>query len=274
MTQPPSSGSIPLQEYRRDIPPGWIPGDPNYPLKMFFDKLKLWYRISTVEDEAVGPLVAGRLYGRASTVAMNLKVPRPDGLIDTGDQALIRLSVDEVRDPTTGAIIQHHIPSGIQFLINALRAAFGQADQDLATVALDRFFGLHRGKLTLQEYAVEFDTRLDEAQDRAGLQLNDVAKYYLWFKHSGINAKTIDDIKLQVQGDYNRFQDARTLALRMSPTHGHAAGEDTTSVWTEKDDWSWYDDMERYYHAGDADHDGEWFWDCDEEGEGHYFEVR
>lgn len=94
----------------------------------------------------------------------------------------------------------------------------------------------------------------------------------MWFKHSGINAKTIDDIKLQVQGDYNRFQDARTLALRMSPTHGHAAGEDTTSFWTEKDDWSWYDDMERYYHAGDADHDGEWFWDCDEEGEGHYFE--
>ena len=246
-----------------------MPGDPNYPLKMFFDKLKLWYRISTVEDEAVGPLVAGRLYGRASTVAMNLKVPRPDGQVDTGDQALIRLSVDEVRDPTTGAIIQHHIPSGIQFLINALRAAFGQADQDLATVALDRFFGLHRGRLSLQEYAVEFDTRLDEAQDRAGLQLNEVAKYYLWFKNSGINAKTIDDIKLQVQGDYNRFQDARTLALRMSPTHGHAAGEDTTSFWADRDDWSWYEDPDMFYYGGDAEH-GEWIWDDGEHEETYY----
>ena len=40
MAAPPSTsstGGIPLQEFRRDIPPGWIPGDPNYPLKLFFE---------------------------------------------------------------------------------------------------------------------------------------------------------------------------------------------------------------------------------------------
>ena len=71
--------------------------------------------------------------------------------------------------------------------------------------------------LSLAEYAVEFETRYDEAQDRAGLQLNNVAKFYLWFKHSGLPAKTIDDIKLQVNGDYSRFDDAKGLALRLSP---------------------------------------------------------
>lgn len=218
-----STGGIPLQEFRRDIPPGWIPGDPNYPLKMFFEKLKLWYRTCTVEDECVGPLIAGRLYGRAAKVAMGLRVPRPDGQVDVGDAALVRLSVDEVRDPTTGAILQSHIPSGVQCLANALRQVFGQQDQDLATSALEKFFSLtrHGSKLTLAEYAVEFDVRYDEAQDRAGLQLNEVGKFFLWFKNAGIPAKTVDDIKLQVSGDYSRFQDARSLALRLSPNRDH-----------------------------------------------------
>jgi len=121
--------------------------------------------------------------------------------------------VEEVRDPTTGVIIQQAIPSGVQFLTTALRAAFGQQDQDLATQSLDKFFGLVRGKMTLPEYSVEFETRLDEATDRAGLQLNDVAKFYLFFKHSGLPVKVVDDIKLQIGGDYQRFAEARQLAL-------------------------------------------------------------
>ena len=47
--------------------------------------------------------------------------------------------------------------------------------------------------------------------------MNDIAKFYLFFKNSGLSNKTVDDIKLQVQGDYARFQDARQLALRLSP---------------------------------------------------------
>ena len=31
-----STGGIPLQEFRRDIPPGWIPGGPQLPLKDVF----------------------------------------------------------------------------------------------------------------------------------------------------------------------------------------------------------------------------------------------
>ena len=70
-------------------------------------------------------------------------------------------------------VIQNHI-----FLANALRTAFFQQDQDLATQALDKFFGLARGQLSLSEYSVEFDSRYDDAHDRVGLQLNDVGKFF------------------------------------------------------------------------------------------------
>ena len=265
---PPSSGSIPLQEYRRDIPPGWIPGDASYPLRTYFDKLKLWYRIANVEDEAIGPLVAGRLYGRASTIAMSLRVPRPDGTFDVGDAALVRLAVDEVRDPATNVIIQNHIPSGVQFLANALRTAFGQQDQDLATQALDKFFGLARGKLSLSEYSVEFDSRYDDAHDRAGLQLNDVGKFFLWFKNSGLPSKTVDDIKLQVAGDYTRFNDARALALRINPNRREP---DDAQILYEENDES-YGDYDAYYQDWGDDYEAEdsWWYGYEEADEGEW----
>ena len=266
---PPSSGSIPLQEYRRDIPPGWIPGDASYPLRTYFDKVNLWYRIANVEDEAIGPLVAGRLYGRASTIAMSLRVPRPDGTFDVGDAALVvRLAVDEVRDPATNVIIQNHIPSGVQFLANALRTTFGQQDQDLATQALDKFFGLARGKLSLSEYSVEFDSRYDDAHDRAGLQLNDVGKFFLWLKISGLPSKTVDDIKLQVAGDYTRFNDARALALRINPNRREP---DDAEILCEENDES-YGDYDAYYQDWGDDYEAEdsWWYGYEEVDEGEW----
>ncbi len=123
--------------------------------------------------------MAGRLHGRAAKIATLLKVPHPAavGGYDQGDAALVRLAVDEVHDPNTGQLIQEHIPSGVQCLLNDLRLAFGQQEQDLATQSPERFFSCHRHKLTLAEYAVEFDTRLEEASDRAGLAVNDVGRF-------------------------------------------------------------------------------------------------
>lgn len=70
------TGNLPLQEFRRDVPPGWSPGDPQYPLKMYLDKLQLSHNPRTVKDEVVGPLISGRLHGRAAKVAMTLRIPR------------------------------------------------------------------------------------------------------------------------------------------------------------------------------------------------------
>ena len=272
MNQPPTgSGTVPLQEYRRDIPPGWMPGNPQYPLREYLEKLRLWYRIAGVEDEMIGPLIAGRLYGRASKLAMALRVPRPDGAMDVGDAALVRLAVDEVHDPATGQVLQHYIPSGVQFLINALRQAFGQQDQDLATQALDKFFGLSRGKMSLAEYSVEFEARFDEAHDRAGLVMNDVAKFYLFFKNSGLSNKTVDDIKLQVQGDYARFQDARQLALRLSPNRSEHDGGDV--FYGEAHEQDYEEEMQSYWYDGWYDDGEDWDWSyyADDGNEGDWY---
>ena len=283
MNAPTGSGALPLQEYRRDIPPGWSPGDSSYSLRSYMEKLRIWYRIYNGDDESVGPLVAGRLYGQASRIAMNLRVPRPHGGYDSGDAALVRLAVDEVTDPTTGAVIQQHIPSGVQTLMNQLRATFGQQDQDLATQSLEKAFSLTRGKMSLPEYAAEFDNRMDEAADRAGLQVNDVGRFYLFFKNSGLSNRDIDSIKLQVNGDYTRYQDARALALRLSNNrssqdemfHGWTGYEDegdwrdSYDDWTGYgeeglgDDWWYYDDYmfdEYGNYYGDYDMDDSWQW--------------
>ena len=83
---------------------------------------------------SVGPFLAGRLRGRAQL--------DPTG---HGDSALVRLSVEEVLDPLTGAVIQAAIPSGVQPLLHALRSAFGEAEQLQATKALEVFFEFRRG---------------------------------------------------------------------------------------------------------------------------------
>ena len=254
MAAPPTSstGALPLNEYRRDVAPGWIPGDPNYSLRSYLEKLRLWYRVYSGEDEVVGPLIAGRLHGAAHRIACQLKVPRPPppngpGGYDQGDSALARLSVEQVQDPVTGEILMEHIPSGIQHLMNALKEAFGQQDQDLATRSLDRFFLLVRGRGSLAEYSVEFDTRYEEASDRAGLQLNEVGKFYLFFKNSGLSSKQIDDIKLQVHGDYRRYSDARSLALRLSPNKPEDNVAFYQNSWDD-DAWQDYDESwDAYY---------------------------
>ena len=172
MAAPLPSGGIPLDEWRKDVPPGWKPGVENYPLRIYFAKLKLWYRCCEVPDEVIGPLIAGRLQGRAQRIALELKLVRPDGSYDIGDAALVRLSVDEVVDPQDGVtIIQHHIPSGVQALCNALRDAFGDTDEAQTTRALELFFEHRRpNNQDLQEFAAEWEIRYEDARTKAGLE--------------------------------------------------------------------------------------------------------
>ena len=169
---------MPLEEWRKDVPPGWQLGLENYPLKLYFSKLKLWYRCTEVPDEVVGPLIASRLVGRAQRIALELRLIRPDGTYDTGDAALVRLSVDQVLDPTDGVtVLQHHIPSGVQALCNALKQAFGETEETATTKSLELFFEFRRpASQDLQEFAAEWELRFEDARTKAGLDMNDVAK--------------------------------------------------------------------------------------------------
>eukprot|EP00435_Cladocopium_sp_Y103_P017768 s3364_g4.t1 len=210
-------GGIPLEEYRKDVPPGWDPAQSaTYPLKVYMDRVRMWYRLWDGLDESVGPMLAGRLRGRAQSIALQIRLPTPNGDIDVGDAALIRLSVDEVRDPNTNEIIQHPQPSGVQALMTALRSAFGEAEQLQATKSLETFFEFKRGRLSLAEWSVQWQLNYEEAAAHAGLEINNVAKTYLYFKSSNLSQKSMDDLLLQVHGDMRRFEEVRTLLLRMA----------------------------------------------------------
>ena len=279
----PNSSGIPLQEFRRDCPPGWSPGLPDYPLRLFFDKLKLWYQIFDGADELVGPLVAGRLQGKAQRLALQLRLPRPDGGVDVGSDALVRLSVDEVRDPANPSIIlQNSIPSGIQSLCNSLRDAFGFSDQELVSKNIEDFMEFRRGRMAFSEFSIEFDMRLEEATTRAGFEINDVAKFYLFFKAAQLPVKLVDDIKLQIQGDLRRFQEARALALRL--VRRAQEHHDSYFMGDEEDEWddSWDDPWfgEAYWQE-DAEYwpeewpeDSEAWHDEDYYGEEEYYDAE
>ncbi|CAE8626795.1 unnamed protein product [Polarella glacialis] len=212
-------GGLPLSEFNKVVPPGWRPGIPGYPIKLFFERLKLWYRVTDNAEAQLGVLVAGRLQGAPQKIALRLRLPRPvaaGGGYDIGDEALIRLSQEQLIDAATNTIVQEYIPSGLQFLCQALRAIYGLQDQDRATVALDSFYEFKRGHLGLAEFAQEFDHRYESAEDEAGLQMNDTGKTYFFLRGSGLGDKIIEDIKLQMRGDMSRYQEIRTLVLKLA----------------------------------------------------------
>ena len=114
-----SSGGLPLDEYNRQTPPGWKPYMSDYPLRLFLEKLKLWYRQFQGDDAEVGVLVAGRLKGGALTTALKLRVPKPNAMgggFYVGDEALCQPAVQEILDQA-GRQIQPPIKSGVQTLV-------------------------------------------------------------------------------------------------------------------------------------------------------------
>ena len=167
-----SGGGIPLHEFHREVPPGWAPGQPDYPLS----------RTSPRESAASG-----------------LRLRCPDGGMDMGSNALVRLSVKEVRDPANpNVILQCAIPSGVQALCNSLREAFGMSDQDLVSRSIEDLMEFRRGKFP--EYAIKWEIKMEEAVTCAGLEINGVGKLYLFFRGSGFPQEFVENIKLQLQG--------------------------------------------------------------------------
>ena len=271
------SGGIPLDEFSRNVPPGWAPNLSNYPLRSYFDKLRLWDKVHGVEDDQVGPLIASRLKGQAQKLALRLRIPKvlPDGTIDhdVGVEALSRAEAAAVTDQA-GNVILAEQPSGSQLLLKKLQETYGLAEHDQQTEALDLFFNLKRtGSMTLQEYCAEFDVRYEAAEDKANLQINQVCKSYLLLKQSNLSEKHIDDIKLQLQGDLSQYMQLRTLILRLAKAQGsdnpvYLAEQtvDDDDQWPTDDPWAeevWYDDDEYHsYYIGDEE-DWDDTWDAD-----------
>ena len=286
-----------LQEFTQRIPPGWKPGMREYTFRAFLTRLTLWWRCCDVVEEAAGPLVASRLQGTAFELATKLRVVR-HGTVFQGDAALALPAV--AADPLTGLDAD---VSGLAHLLRRLVQEFQMHDQDYSTVVLDRFFDMRRGQKDLMTYCTDFGMFYEEASSVAGLELNDVGKTYLFFKWSGLSQRRIDDLKLHVDGDMSRFNELKTLVLRIakaeqasgtrhSPEYwGDAPWDeswwtdewDDYDPWTEQDPWSeslWQEpELENDTVPGDteggteawdetqtADDDYEEFW-CDDDDE-------
>ena len=182
------SGGLQLDQYNKSTPPGWRPGLYHYPYRRFIERLRLWYRITDLNAEQVGPAVAGRLQGRPFNLAMSLTITDRGGEVLTGDSALAFAGRDPTIDQPTGRITEPALENGLQTLIRVLHHKYGMDDQVNVRDLIDSFLDLRRGRLSLLEYLNEHEYTLDEATKQAGLGLNNVGRTHFLLKHSGLSS--------------------------------------------------------------------------------------
>ena len=151
------STGLPLDIYTKSTPPGWRPGLLHYPYRKFLEKLRLWYRLTDLDATQVGPAVAGRLQGRPYNMAMALRMNNRVGTELSGDAALSYPGEPEQVDPSSGAVLQPAIESGLQRLIRTLARRYGADSQQTATGLIDIFVDLRRGRMSLLDYLNEFE---------------------------------------------------------------------------------------------------------------------
>ena len=114
-------------------------------------------------------------------------------------------------------------------IIQVLQEAYGEMEHDQQGLALDKFSTLYRGSSSLADYCSAFRVRYEQAEEKAGLQINEVAKSHLFLTHAGLTQKFIDDIMLKVNGDRNEFVQIYAHAQRSGKqyqthpdeAHGH-----------------------------------------------------
>jgi len=82
--------------------------------------------------------------------------------------------VDQVADPASGQV-QKASSGRVQALLQALRAAFGEAGHLQATKASETFFEFRRGRLAIPDWSVQWELNLEEAVGRSGLEINQSA---------------------------------------------------------------------------------------------------
>ena len=226
-----------LQQFTQRIPPGWNPNMKDYPFRLYLIRLTLWWRCCDVNEEAAGPLVASRLSGRAFDVATKLRVER-NGVVHVGEAALsLAAQAADAGPPSVEADI-----SGLGHLLRRLVEEFQMHDQDYQNVVLDRFFDLRRSQRGLMSYITDWRLFLEEAETLAGIQMNNIAKTYLFFKWSGISQRRIDDIKLHVGGDLNRYDDIMALILRIAKQE-QASGSHSHEYYQNNDEDGYQEDL-------------------------------
>ena len=288
-----SSSHLPLNQYTKDVPPGWDPRDPNFPLRSYISRLKLWSRTTGLRVEQMGPAVAGRLQGRPFDVALQLSVDlgsRPDLIAHYGANALV--GDDALAFPGAAADGPNGLPelrSGLAQFIQNLEALYGAQDQKINTQAIDNFEFLIRGpSMSLLEYCNEYAFLYQQANTLAGYEINHIARSHRFIRGSRQPPELVKNVLLLVNQDLRRFEDIYNHFLLIAKQavdpklpggpsalrHGrfYQETEDDTMTWyyqTDGDAWTCeeqqhqptdYDDAQSYYRdvyydIGDDDDD-------------------
>ena len=188
---------VPLDEYTKATPPGWRPHMQDYSLHLYFAKLRLWIRTTDLgngpENQAkIGPTVVGRLRGAAYRVVMKMRLPRQDGRVLVGDEAISALAENEIPENIqAGQPYVPGTPSGMDMIFQILQENYGALEHDVQAHALEKFFGLYRGSAPLADYCTALRLRYEAAEEKAGLEINEVCKTHLFLTHAGLTQKFI-----------------------------------------------------------------------------------
>ena len=190
-------GYLALDEYSKFVPPGWEPHLSWYPLKSYEQNLELWGHLIVNQEtgdtppmSTIGPLIYGRLKGAAKRLALNMTITFPDtpnvplgmqGTVIQGTNAIVFPGI--AADPATNSPA---MLSGLQTLLQVLKHAYGRDLQDLSGEALDRFDECVRGGGSLMDYITAFKIRYETAEEKAGLQVNDICNTHRFLKGAGL----------------------------------------------------------------------------------------
>ena len=94
----------------------------------------------------------------------------------------------------------------------------------------------------------------EETSDRGGLHLNNVGKSFLLLQMSGLTERMRTDLRMQIQGDLNRYPELIALMQRMANHEFQGTnssipsmvsqywtdeGHNSPDSWWTDDSWSW-----------------------------------
>ncbi|CAK0830773.1 unnamed protein product [Prorocentrum cordatum] len=131
-------------------------------------------------------------------------------------------------DPQRGVDAE---PSGLSHLTRWLGQEYGLHEQDNVTMHLDKFFAFRRGARDLARCIAAFEMVYDEASETAGLEIHAIGRSHLLLSGCELPQRKIDDIKLKVDGDLNRYADQ---AKNRADDFGGFYGDDS---WWDEDEW-------------------------------------
>ena len=168
---------------------------PHYPFRRYMERLRLWYRQTELDVEAIGPAVAARLQGRPFNLAMSLAFQDRTGRQLRGDEALAFAGAPATLD-AQGAVVAPAIDSGIQQLLRVLQRWYGAEEQQTTGAAIDGFLDLRRGRLSLLEYLTEHEYLFEEAHALGNFDINNVGNSHFLLTYSGLEQSKVDHLRM------------------------------------------------------------------------------